>query len=251
MNRKKKSIINIAVYIIMLIINYLGASGFINGLKQKDVSDMFHTSITPAGFTFSIWGVIYLLILISLINMYFNTDIGHNAFFIDKISNIFILSCIFNILWIISFSYVKIFLSLIFIIFLMVSILLILIRISDRYNNKILYKIAFGLYGGWLLAASFVNAAAYLTYLGAADFNMNSGVFALISLLLICLLSLFLYKYHKNLFYYISIIWAFIGIIAESKFYIIGLIILLYILGILYILKKDNDFSYRKLKDSF
>ena len=66
---KAKSWINLIVFLITLIINYLTASGLINGMSQKVVSNKYNTLITPAGFAFSIWGIIYSLIGISLIYM--------------------------------------------------------------------------------------------------------------------------------------------------------------------------------------
>lgn len=65
MTTKKKAILNVGLLLLTFLINFLGASGFINGISQADVSDKYHTLITPAGFTFSIWGIIYTLILVS------------------------------------------------------------------------------------------------------------------------------------------------------------------------------------------
>ena len=47
----------------MIFINFLGASGFFNGMSQAAISDHYPTLITPAGFTFSIWGIIYSLLI--------------------------------------------------------------------------------------------------------------------------------------------------------------------------------------------
>ena len=66
---KAKSWINLIVFLITLIINYLTASGLINGMSQKVVSNKYNTLITPAGFAFSIWGLIYFLIGSSLVYM--------------------------------------------------------------------------------------------------------------------------------------------------------------------------------------
>ena len=69
MDRTKKAWINALFLIITLVINTLGAIGLINGLTQKQISDMYVTLITPSPATFSIWGVIYSLLLISMIVM--------------------------------------------------------------------------------------------------------------------------------------------------------------------------------------
>ncbi|WP_373471495.1 hypothetical protein [Carnobacterium alterfunditum] len=58
MKQKTKTYINAILLVITLIINGMGAFGLINGLSQKEVSDMYPTLITPAPSTFSIWSVI-------------------------------------------------------------------------------------------------------------------------------------------------------------------------------------------------
>ena len=69
MNRTKQAWTNLLFFVMTLIINTLGATGWINGMTQKDISDRFLTLITPAPSTFSIWSVIYSLLLASLIVM--------------------------------------------------------------------------------------------------------------------------------------------------------------------------------------
>lgn len=55
METSKKAWINGLFLAVTLIINTLGALGLINGLSQKEISDMFVTLITPSPSTFSIW----------------------------------------------------------------------------------------------------------------------------------------------------------------------------------------------------
>ena len=64
MNTKTKAWVNMGLFLLTLLINTLGAYGFINGSSQKEVSDTYQTLITPSPATFSIWGVIYTLLLI-------------------------------------------------------------------------------------------------------------------------------------------------------------------------------------------
>ena len=61
------TIANLLVFLASLVVNYLGASGFFNGMGQAEVSRKYPTLITPNGFAFSIWGVIYTLLLATLI----------------------------------------------------------------------------------------------------------------------------------------------------------------------------------------
>lgn len=69
MSRTKNAWINGLFFIVTLVVNGLGAAGLISGFSQKEISDMYITLITPAPSTFSIWSVIYILLLTSIIVM--------------------------------------------------------------------------------------------------------------------------------------------------------------------------------------
>lgn len=56
--------LNIIAFIVTIIINSLaGSTTFIGGQLTAQVSDANPTLITPAGYVFSIWGIIYLLLV--------------------------------------------------------------------------------------------------------------------------------------------------------------------------------------------
>ena len=57
MNSTKKAWTIGLFFMITLVVNVLGAFGFINGLSQKEISDKYLTLITPAPSTFSIWSI--------------------------------------------------------------------------------------------------------------------------------------------------------------------------------------------------
>jgi hypothetical protein len=69
MDRTKKVWINGLFLAVTLAVNTLGATGIINGLSQKQVSDRYPTLITPSPATFGIWSVIYSLLIASVIVM--------------------------------------------------------------------------------------------------------------------------------------------------------------------------------------
>ena len=114
MNSIKKAWLNLVFLIITLVVNTLGAIGLINGLTQKEISDLYVTLITPSPSTFSIWSVIYSLLIISVIVMIVKKNDPYYQKAIDQISPLYLLSCIMNILWIVLFSFVLVELSFIF-----------------------------------------------------------------------------------------------------------------------------------------
>ena len=202
---KAKSWINLIVFLITLIFNYLTASGFINGMSQKVVSNKYNTLITPAGFAFSIWGIIYSLIGISLIYMLVKGAETKVKNLIGILTPIILFNFLFNILWNISFSYEKIGFSTIFISLILISLILInkKLYIHRKEIEYRLTSIAFGIYAGWITIASFVNLLAFL-----ASVNWNGfGIIIVISILINIKLN--------NAVYFLPIAWAIFGIVIK------------------------------------
>ena len=84
MKTKRKILTNVLLYIIVLGFNYITAMGYINNLSQADVSKMYQTPITPLGYAFSIWGLIYSLLFISFIYLLSKNDNYNIEKYVDR-----------------------------------------------------------------------------------------------------------------------------------------------------------------------
>lgn len=189
MDRIKKAWINGMLLVVTLIINTLGAIGLINGLSQKQISDMYLTLITPSPATFSIWSVIYSLLIISIIVMIIKKNDPYFQSAVDQISTLFWISCAFNIAWIVSFSYVLVELSVLFIFGFVITLSLLCQRLMKIHEkNRWLLPLSFGIYTGWLFIATVVNIAAALVKLKWNGFGIADHVWAIIILIIAVLL---------------------------------------------------------------
>ncbi len=213
MNLKTKSWINGVLLVLTLIVNAMGAIGVINGLSQKEISDMYQTLITPAPSTFSIWSVIYTFLIISIIVMIIKNKDSYYGRAIDEISSLFWLSCALNIVWIISFSYNLIGLSTIFIFAFLIVMVLIVERIGKIQNkNRFMLPITFGLYSGWLFIATVVNIAAWLVKIEWGGLGISAEIWASVILLVAVGLTLIVILKTKNAIFPLPIAWAYFGI---------------------------------------
>ena len=213
METSKKAWINLLFLAATLVINTLGAIGYINGLTQKEISDMFVTLITPSPATFSIWSVIYSLLIISVIMMIVKKDDGYYKNAVDQISTLFIMSCILNMIWIIAFSYVMIELSVLFIFGFVITLALIcqkLLQVND--GKHWLMPLSFGLYAGWLFIATVVNTAAMLVKLNWNGFGLADDIWAIIILIIAILLIIVVTMKIRNAAFPLPVAWAFFGI---------------------------------------
>ena len=93
MERTKKAWINAIFLAVTLAINTLGAIGLINGLSQKQISDKYVTLITPSPSTFSIWSLIYSLLIISVVMLLVKKNDAYYQKAIDKITLLFNSCC--------------------------------------------------------------------------------------------------------------------------------------------------------------
>lgn len=218
MDKTKKAWINLVFLAVTLLINTLGALGLINGLTQKQVSDMYPTLITPSPTTFGIWGVIYSLLIISVIVMIIRKKDTYYQKATDHISVLFRISCIFNIAWMISFSYVLIELSVLFILGLVITLALICQRLLEIHENKRwLLPLTFGLYAGWLCIATVVNIASALVKLSWNRFGIADEVWAGIVLAAAVVLVIFVQSKNKNAALPLPVAWAYLGIYQSLK----------------------------------
>ena len=164
-------IANLVTFVATLVVNYLTTTGVTsaNGTSVLqpigNVSDQFDTLITPPGWAFSIWGLIYAGLLIFTIAQ-FIPQLKLDDY-VGKVSVFFILSCLFNITWIVAFSLatkVSILISVFLIFGLLISLIVIQLRCTFFSGKNTPFEIGFGdipisIYLGWLMTASILNVA--------------------------------------------------------------------------------------------
>lgn len=213
MDTKKKIGLNAIFFILTLVVNTLGGLGIINDMSQSDVSDKYFTLITPAGFTFSIWSVIYGLIAASLVVLYLRRETSYYQRALDKITPLFILTSVLNMAWIVLFSYELVELSTLFIFAYTIVLALIckqLLAINDR--KHFLLPLTFGLNTGWLMIATVVNVASSLVKLEWNGFGLSDDLWGMIILIVAILIVVFVTTQTHNAAIPLPIAWAYFGI---------------------------------------
>lgn len=148
-------ILNLFSYLLMLVVNYLSVSGMLGGLPIRALSDKYDNLFTPAPLTFSIWSVIYTLLLFFVLLQF------SKKFPADKQRDrLFLLSCILNAAWVVVWQYEFIALSVLIMIALLYTLALLNRRLVTQKTG--LLKITFGIYLGWICIATIANITALL-----------------------------------------------------------------------------------------
>ena len=199
-------IFNVMLFAVMILMNYLANALPLNNVTTGELSDSYPNLFVPAGITFSIWGLIYLLLGIFCVIQF--TSRGQE---ISGNTGIYFgLTCILNALWIITWHYRLMPLSLIVMVTLLVS--LILINMNIRHLPHGIIKAAFGIYLGWICIATVANITTLLVSYGWKGMGIGQEVWAIIIILVSALIIVFTVLNLKNPFIGIPVIWAFIGI---------------------------------------
>lgn len=203
--------INLILFAGMVVMNYLANALPLNGKTTGQLSDAYPNLFTPAGVTFSIWGVIYILLLIFCV-IQFTTS--YQAV-ISRIGWLFGLTCVFNALWIVAWHYEKLPLSLILMLGLLVSLIWINVFIRDLPDAFI--KAGFGIYLGWICIAAIANVTALLVNVGWDGSGISGQTWTIIMILAgAVIVSVTIWRL-ENPFIGLAVVWAFAGIMIKRQ----------------------------------
>ena len=123
------------------------------------MSDKYQTLVTPAGYAFSIWGIIFTAELVWTIAQVLPSYRSH-ALVVKGVGYNFALASFAQCLWTIFFGLEKISLSMIAMACILYRLLLILTKTSSTTNTTSEYwllKFPFQIHASWIMAATLVN----------------------------------------------------------------------------------------------
>jgi hypothetical protein len=189
-------------------VNYLANALPINGKTTGALSDQYANLFVPAGLTFAIWGLIYLLLIVFVIIQFlpqFQSSVTTNY--------LFVLTCAFNISWIIAWHYEKMALSLIIMLGLLVTLTVMNLSLSQEKQQ--LHRLIFGVYLGWILIATVANATAGLVSMQWNGFGISQVTWTLMLIGVGALIAGFAMFRLNNPYLAISVAWAFLGIVIK------------------------------------
>lgn len=220
--RKILQIFNIVAYFIMILLNALSGTGIFNNRTIGGVSNKYPNLFTPAGITFSIWSIIYLFLLIYV--FYQARDVfkaeKEEMPFLEQISIFFILSCVFNSIWLVVWVYELVLLSIIIMILLLLTLIIIYIRLNIALGDlnkreKIILWTPFSLYLGWITVATIANTTVFLVSINWDGFGIAPLIWTVTVIIVALILTLAILYSRKDFIYPLVTIWALLGIVIR------------------------------------
>lgn len=216
---KTLQFVNIAALLLALIMN--GLSNFLplNGRTAGEISDALPSFFTPAGFTFSIWGVIYTALI--GFTIYQALPAQRNNWLLGRIGWSFALSSVFNASWLLAWHYGYYVLSVGLMVGLLITLIVIYTRLEIGKPNpnlsladRWLVQLPFSLYLGWITVATIANVSSVANYLGWNGFGIAEPTWSAIMMGVAVVVAGLLLFNRRNLSYASVLVWALFGIRA-------------------------------------
>jgi translocator protein len=211
---------NIIAFILMLVVNGLaGSTALIGGKLTAQISDANPTLITPAGYVFSIWGIIYILLGIFVVYQALPSKQGSD--FQKRISVLFIISSLANIIWLFlwQFEYLVASVGLMFL--LLASLIMIYLRLDIgktkvSMNERLAVHLPFSVYLGWITIATIANIASTLVSVNWDGAGIAPLTWTTLIVIVALLITLVVVATRKDIAYALVVIWALVGIGAKQ-----------------------------------
>ena len=210
-----RKILVIIALIAVVYVNYLATNGAIGGITPEVISDKYPTDITPAGYAFAIWGLIY--IGISLFSVY--QLFASNSKYLNGIRTLFILSCAANIGWIFAWHNQYLGLSVVAMLTLLSSLVLINLKTRDSKQTGDIWfvKAPFSIYFGWVSIATVLNITIYLISLGITVSASSSIIIGSVLLVIVTVIALIIREKFNIALYPLTIAWAVTAIAVKQS----------------------------------
>jgi hypothetical protein len=206
---------NLAAFTLVVVLNVLSNALPINGQTMPEISAKYPSLFTPAGFAFSIWGVIYLALLLFVI--YQALPSQRNSETIAGISRLFQVNCVANASWIVAWHYDLLNISLLIMLVLFVTLILIYRALLGAIEHApvtqhLFLHLPFSLYTGWITVATIANISTVQTGNGWDNIGLTAVSWTLLKLALAGAIGAAVVLRYGDVVFVLVVAWAAYGI---------------------------------------
>ena len=202
--------------IAVLVINFMSARGMINGRDAGQVSRDFTTEITPAGYAFIIWSLIYLGVIAFSVYQLIGKNISEK---VESVRVPYIGLCIANISWVFAWHYELIPLSLLIISTMLGLLAVINVRLMklEKGWETVFASFPFSLYFGWVTIATVLNATITLVYLGVSVEPATASILGAVLIVIATVIGIVVRIAIDRMHYALAIAWGLTAIGVEQS----------------------------------
>jgi benzodiazapine receptor len=212
---------NIIAFVATVVVNGLaGSTTLLGGVNTAQISDSNPTLVTPAGYVFSIWGIIYVLLGVFVV--YQALPSQSEKEYALKIGWLFVLSSFLNIVWLVLWQYEFLSLSVLLMFLLLSSLILIYLRLGIgkskvSLREKLAVHLPFSVYLGWITIATIANISVTLVSVGWDGFGMDPEIWAVLVLVVALAITISVLATRRDIAYGLVVVWALFGIAVKQS----------------------------------
>ena len=212
--------LNIVAFGLTVLVNGLaGSTTLLGGKLTAEISDANPTLITPAGYVFSIWGIIYILLGIFVIFQALPSQKGKD--YQKGIGSLFALNSLLNIGWLFLWQFGYLSLSVVLMFLILSTLIAIYLRLNIgksivSLREKFAVHLPFQVYLGWITIASIANVSVTLVSMGWDGFGISQETWATLIVVVALLITLLVITTRNDIAYGLVTMWAFVGIAVEQ-----------------------------------
>ena len=215
-------VINLVGLVAVIAINALANITQFNGLSTGEVVNRDPVHFQPAGWTFSIWSVIYALLAVFVV--YTFLPVGRRDPRMRLVAPAFLLSNIANALWIVVWHYEQWGVSLAIMTVLLLALIAIYYLLRRRRGHatqpptieRLMVWSPFSVYLGWVSVAFLSNVAVWSDRTGTDVLGMGGAALAVVFLLVLLVATALMALWMRDPTYAVVIAWAALGIMVEQ-----------------------------------
>jgi hypothetical protein len=203
-----------------IIVNGLASGLPLNGKTTGEISDSFDVFFVPAGYVFSIWGLIYLGLIAYAIYQLLPAQANNPD--LRSIGTIFILSSVANIAWIFLWHYEVFPLTVVAMLALLTCLIVIYLRLDIGRSQvssgmRWFVHLPFSIYLGWITVATIANVTTLLAYWNWSGWGISPEAWLVIMLAIATAVGGLVSFTRGDIAYAAVLVWAFIGIAVKHS----------------------------------
>ncbi len=201
-------------------INVAANSLPINNQTTGEISDRFDVFFVPAGYVFSIWGLIYLGLLAFTVYQVLPAQTENPR--LVRIRLPYLLAAVANIAWLLCWHYNLFGWSMLAMTVLLISLIVIYLGLNVGQcpapaSEKWLAHLPFSIYLGWISVATIANATAVLTFYNWSGWGVSPEAWTVIMLGIGMILAFLMNYTRGDVAYSLVLLWAYIGIAIKHE----------------------------------
>jgi benzodiazapine receptor len=211
-----------------LVVNVLANALPFNGLSTAQISDQFQVYFVPAGYVFSIWGLIYIGLITYAVFQALPAQRENPR--MRKTGYVAAAAGLANCVWLFLWHYEQFLLTLVVMISLLVLLILVYLdlgigRMQVSTAEKWAVRAPFSIYLGWITVATIANVTDVLYFLKWDGFGIAARDWTLILFGAVLVIAGLMSLTRRDIAYNLVIVWALVGIAvkqAAAKSLVIG-----------------------------